>query len=430
MIETILTGLMFPFLFFTMFFQSFLMLSLFEGKKKIKKEEHIQIKRYPEVTIAVPCWNEEKTLEKTVESLLALDYPKEKLHIIIIDDGSKDTTYAIAESLREKQERVGGSTIVVIKKENGGKHTAMNEALALCQTELFGCLDADSFVIHHSLKAIVSYFEAHSDVMAVTPSIQIKNPQTMVQRVQAVEYLMGAFLRKAYGELDAIQVTPGPFSIFKREVFDVIGPYKKAHNTEDFEITLRMHKHHMKIMNSHKGVVFTLGPATIRGFLRQHLRWARGFLENSIDYRFMFFKKEYGNFGMFTLPGAVIFVIYGIYVALYMLYGLLKYIHEAVSRLITIGVEVPHFRFDLFYMETSMLSFITMIMFTTFLFVLYIGRQLSDDKQELYKNFPFFFVLFPILVPLYLTRAVFDTLFSRNNEWILQDTKVIEGVTG
>lgn len=430
MIETILTGLMFPFLFFTMFFQSFLMLSLFDSKKKIKKEDSLPTTRYPEVTIAVPCWNEEKTLEKTIESLLALDYPKEKLHIIIIDDGSKDNTFIIAERLREKQLSIGGSTIITIKKENGGKHTAMNAALTLCKTELFGCLDADSFVLPHSLKAIVSYFEAHHDVMAVTPSIQIKNPQTMVQRVQAVEYLMGAFLRKAYGELDAIQVTPGPFSIFKREVFDIIGPYKKAHNTEDFEITLRMHKHHMKIMNSHKGVVYTLGPATMRGFLKQHLRWARGFLENSIDYRFMFFKKEYGNFGLFTLPGAIIFVIYGIYVALYLCYGIIKHALDVFSKIMIVGVEVPHFRFDLFYIETSMLSFITMIMFTTFLFVLYIGRQLSDDKQDLYKNFPFFFVLFPILVPLYLTRAVFDTLFSRKNEWALQDTKVIEGVTG
>jgi hypothetical protein len=73
-----------------------------------------------------------------------------------------------------------------------------------------------------------------------------------------------------------------------------------------------------------------------------------------------------------------------------------------------------------------MISFITMIMFTAFLFVLYIGRQLSDDKQQLYKNFPVFFVMFPLLVPLYLSRAVFDTLFSRENKWVLQDTKMTE----
>ena len=56
------------------------------------------------------------------------------------------------------------------------------------------------------------------------------------------------------------------------------------------------------------------------------------------------------------------------------------------------------------------------------------GSESSSLNQI--KNFPFFFVLFPILVPLYLTRAVIDTLFSRKNEWALQDTKVIEGVTG
>jgi hypothetical protein len=89
---------------------------------------------------------------------------------------------------------------------------------------------------------IVSYFNTNPKIMAVTPCMHIRNPKTLIQRMQAVEYLMGIFLRKAFGQLDAIQVTPGPFSIFRRSVFDTIGVYRKAHNTEDFEITLRMHK--------------------------------------------------------------------------------------------------------------------------------------------------------------------------------------------
>jgi len=395
------------------------MMSFLEKRKKIKHEENRQIEMYPSVTIAIPCWNEEKTVAATIKSLLALEYPQDKLKIIVVDDGSKDNTYAIAEKFQTEHPAM----IRVFKKENGGKHTAMNLALEHTDTELFGCLDADSFVKPVALKVIVSYFNHDKEVMAVTPCIHIRSPKTLVQRVQAVEYLMGTFLRKAYGELDAIQVTPGPFSIFKKEVFDKIGPYKKAHNTEDFEITLRMHKHHMKIMNSHKATVYTVGPATFRGFLRQHLRWARGFLENAIDYRFMFFKKEYGNFGMFTLPGALVFVAYGIYVAFFLLYHTIYSVVAYISRLQTVGIDMPHFRFDLFYVQTGVMSFITMVLFTAFLFVLYIGRELSDDKQQIYKNFPIFMVLFPILVPIYLTRAVFDTIFSRKNEWVLQDTK-------
>lgn len=411
---------MYPFLFFSMYFQVFLLMSFLENKKKIKNEEIFDLSYFPSVTVAVPCWNEEKTLALTLDSLLTLDYPKDKMKIVVVDDGSKDRTYEIATSYTNKYPNL----IQVIKKENGGKHTAMNLALAHLSTDLFGCLDADSFVEPQTLKHIISYFQRDKEIMAVTPCIQIRNPGTLIQRMQAIEYLMGVFLRKAYGELDAIQVTPGPFSIFKREVFEKVGPYRKAHNTEDFEITLRMHQHHMKIANAHKALVYTVGPSTISGFLKQHLRWARGFLENAIDYREMFFKKEYGNFGMFTLPGAFIFVFYGVYVAFFALYSILNEVMSHIEKVLTVGIQAPVFSFDLFYFNTDTISFISMVMFTSFLFVLYVATELSDDSQQFFKNFPIFFVMFPILVSIYISRAVFDTVFHRKNEWILQDTKV------
>ena len=259
--------------------------------------------------------------------------------------------------------------------------------------------------------------------MAVTPCIHIRKPKTFVQRMQAVEYLMGVFVRKAFGSLDAIQVTPGPFSIFKKEVFEKIGNYHKAHNTEDFEITLRMHKAHLKIANSHKALVYTIGPSTARGYFYQRLRWARGFLENALDYRDLFFKKEYGNFGMFTLPMAFIFVFYGLYAAVFTGYVLGKQIFQLVQEWVTVGIHIKMPTFDIFYFNTNIMSFIVMTMFTMFLLVLYISNTLTDDRQQFSRNFPLFFIMYPIFVPLYLGKAVFDTFLNRKNEWVLQDTK-------
>jgi cellulose synthase/poly-beta-1,6-N-acetylglucosamine synthase-like glycosyltransferase len=234
---------------------------------------------------------------------------------------------------------------------------------------------------------------------------------------------MGVFLRKSFGQLDAIQVTPGPFSIFRKEIFSVIGNYRKAHNTEDYEITLRMHKARFKIANAHKALVYTLGPSTLRGFFFQRLRWARGFLENSLDYKELFFKKKYGNFGMFTLPMAFLFVFYGLYAALFALYSVVSHWVEVVNRWVIIGIHPKFPTFDLFYFNTTVMAFIAMIMLTVFLMTLYIGNTLSDDKQQFYKNFPFFFFLYPLIVPVFLGRAVFDTFLKRKNVWILQDNK-------
>jgi cellulose synthase/poly-beta-1,6-N-acetylglucosamine synthase-like glycosyltransferase len=420
MLEHILSTLMYPFLFLSMFFQVLLLVSFFENRKKIDEEEFDHMLTYfPTVTVAVPCWNEERTLAGTLDSLLELDYPKDRLSIVVVDDGSSDGTLAIAQEYESRHPGL----VKAVHKANGGKHTAVNLALEGSTSDLFGCLDADSFVAPHTLKTIVSYFERNPKIMAVTPCIHIRHPRTFIQRMQAIEYLMGVFVRKAFGSLDAIQVTPGPFSIFKREVFGVIGNYHKAHNTEDFEITLRMHKAHFKIANSHKALVYTIGPATARGFFYQRLRWARGFLENSLDYRELFFKKEYGNFGMFTLPMAFMFVFYGLYAAVFTIYSATKSIGQMLSRWATVGIHFHVPQFDPFYINTNIMSFVVMIMFTIFLLVLYISNTLTDDRQQFYRNFPFFFFLYPLFVPVFLGRAVFDTFFKQKNVWVLQDTK-------
>ncbi len=412
-------GLMYPFLFLSMFFQVLLLESFFENQKKIRDEEDFDVDVFPSVTVAVPCWNEEKTLAGTLDSLLSLDYPKDKLKIIVVDDGSKDRTYEIAKGY----ELCFPLQVKALTKVNGGKHTAVNLALSEATTDLFGCLDADSFVDKKALKVIVSYFNRYSYVMAVTPCMHIRNPGTLIQRMQAVEYLMGIFLRKAFGQLDAIQVTPGPFSIFRRSVFDTIGVYRKAHNTEDYEITLRMHKAGLRIANAHKALVYTIGPATVRGYFFQRLRWVRGFLENSLDYREIFFKKKYGNFGMFTLPAAFAFVFYGLYAFLFTFYAFVSNWSKAVERWLTVGFH-PHVpAFDIFFFNTNVIAFLGMVMFSMFLLALYIAQTLSDDKQEFYRNFPIYFFFYPLFVPFILGRAVFDTLTNRKNEWILQDTK-------
>jgi cellulose synthase/poly-beta-1,6-N-acetylglucosamine synthase-like glycosyltransferase len=168
-----------------------------------------------------------------------------------------------------------------------------------------------------------------------------------------------------------------------------------------------------------------VGPSTAKGFFYQRLRWARGFLENALDYRELFFKKEYGNFGMFTLPMAFLFVFYGLYASFYGLLTILSNVYRIVQRWLTVGIHPQVPNFDFFYFNTTVLAFIAMVLLTLFLFALYIANILSDDKQEFYRNFPVFFILYPLFVPVFLARAVFDTFTKRKNTWVLQDTKKV-----
>jgi len=79
--------------------------------------------------------------------------------------------------------------------------------------------------------------------------------------------------------LNALHVTPGPFTIFRKDVFEKIGKYKHAHLTEDLEMALRMQKNNLKIANSHRSFVFTVTPNTFKTLHKQRSRWAYGFLK-------------------------------------------------------------------------------------------------------------------------------------------------------
>src|ERR1035437_3869606 len=219
-------------LFMSLYYEIFMLITYFEHKKKIQGILHSKFLMHddlPSVTVIVPCFNEEKTVGKTLDSLMALDYPKEKLNIVAVNDGSRDGTRQVLETYKNY------SNFRIIEKENGGKHTALNLAIKEAKTEFVGCLDADSYAKPDSLLRLIRRFDK-PEIMAVVPSLQVYSPQTVIQKVQKVEYIIGAFLRSILAELNALYVTPGPFSIFRKSVFEEIGYYKKAHNTEDMEV--------------------------------------------------------------------------------------------------------------------------------------------------------------------------------------------------
>lgn len=173
-------------LFFALFFEVFLLISFFEKRPEVKSPG--LPKRYPTVAVLVPCWNKGATLAPTIHSLLQLDYPKDKLSIVIIDDGSTDNTWEAA------QEFASNPQVKLYRKENeGSKFSALNFGLAHTDSELVGCLDADSFVEKDALIEMVKAFEADPEAYAAAPSMKVNQPRTMLELMQAVEYTFGIF---------------------------------------------------------------------------------------------------------------------------------------------------------------------------------------------------------------------------------------------
>ncbi len=402
--------------FLAVYVQLFLLVTFLEKRKQLNKEQvitNVTLSKFPTVEVIVPAWNEGTTVHPTVESLLALDYPADKLSLILVDDGSTDNTW---EEMRKYE---GHPRVRIFQKENGGKHTAVNFGIDQSKADFISCLDADSFVASDALKRIMHTFQTNAEVMAVAPSIIIHQPKNILQAMQRVEYNMSLYIKKMLSFLNAIHVTPGPFSVFKREVFEKIGKFRKAHNTEDAEIAFRMQTNHMKIEHCHLAHVYTVAPDTVKKLFKQRLRWIYGFIQNVIDYRKVIFSKKYGNFSMFTIPSGIISIVTIIYIFLSLLVTLGKSIYEKMVQINTVGwsasFHMPQFEF--FFMNTKTTMIVSLVLYSFVVIAIVQGHRLAKEKRPFSKYLIPYMIVYSFITPLWLMKAVWNSVVGRKPSW-------------
>ena len=400
--------------FLSVYVQVFFLITFLENRKKIIiRNEPVKLAKYPKVTIIVPCWDEEKTIYKTVRSLLNLNYPKDKIKIFLIDDGSTDGTWnAILKFSKYPNIRI-------FHKENGGKYTALNLGLKHVQTDFLGCLDADSVADSESLVRVMSYFEKDPNIMAVAPSIIAFRSKNIIQNAQKAEYDMSVYIKKMLGFLGAIHVTPGPLTIFRKKVFDDLGPYRHAHNTEDMEIAYRMQKNHYRIEQCNDAYVYTSTPLTVKKLYRQRLRWIYGFINNTIDYRKILFRKNYGNFSLFTIPSSIISIFAVGFLFGKMIYSLGSFLFSKIIQFQAIGLYLPNKvdYLDPFFINTQTLFFIVVILYFLIMFSIILGRKMTEGKWGFSFDMIYFLLIFSAIGPFWLLKAVYNTVLSRKPGW-------------
>lgn len=403
--------------FLAIYTQIFLLVTFFEKRSSlVKSNDSLDLDYYPSVTITVPCYNEEKTIKGTVQSLLDLDYPKDKISIFLIDDGSRDNTWNVLQQFKDYP------NILLFKKENGGKHTALNLGINQATSEFFGCLDSDSFVHPQALKRIIKMFQTDPRIMSVAPAIRVHNPSNILQKAQKIEYDMGIYIKKMIGFMGGINVTPGPFSIFRASVFKELGPYVRAHNTEDQEIALRMQENAYKIDHCPDAYVYTNAPSSISKLYRQRIRWNYGTLRNIFDYRRLIFKKKHGSIGIFTLPSSLISVLGVLFISGSFIFYIYKFIYDKIVEINVAGVNVTsNLRFDWFFFNTRATLFLSLIMLGLLITSIMISKKMiGEEKSKMSLNIIYFFVVYTIIAPFWVIKSIYNILINKESDWVLE----------
>lgn len=237
------------------------------------RAERQPLRDFPLVSILIPCYNEEKVIQKAVESALTVDYPN--FEILVIDDGSHDLTLIEAKKIE------GRSRVRVINQNNGGKAHALNNGIAQARGEYVLCMDADSILDSQVIRNALPHFQQNPGLAAVAGNVRLGNSGGgLLTAFQKLEYISGLnFLKEAQSFLKSVSVVPGPIGIFKKSAILSIGGYRTDTFAEDADLSLRLLMHGFDTIYDCDVIAHTEGPEDVRSFLSQRYRWTRGMLQ-------------------------------------------------------------------------------------------------------------------------------------------------------
>lgn len=244
----------------------------------------VTLDTYPPVSIILPVYNEGVLLHDTLSALLALDYPT--YEVIVVDDGSTDDTAEIARSFVGVHD---GISVRLVEKPNGGKATALNAGIQFSQYDLVLCVDGDSTLSTNALKRAVVHL-ADPRVGAVAGNVKVVNRGKGWTALQALEYVEGlSIVRAAQSFLKMVNIIPGPFGLFRKELVEKAGWYSTATFAEDCDMTLKFLRDRWHVVYEAESQSFTEAPVRLTDLLKQRYRWTRGIIQVVRQHTDLFF---------------------------------------------------------------------------------------------------------------------------------------------
>ena len=398
---------------------SFYALSYFSGSKKEKPL--YADNELPTVSVLIPMYNEEKSIKRTLESVLSSEYPKGKMEIIVIDNNSKDNSLKIAKKFTGIHNNI---KVRVLQEKTQGKGYALNKGIRESKSQIVLSMDADTFIEPHSLKEMMRFFK-NPQVMCVSPAMVIEKPRTILQRIQQAEYLFGLFLRKAFSSINAVHITPGAFSAYRRSFFEKHGYYDEHNITEDLELALRIQSKGYIIENCPESPAYTIAPHKFRALLVQRRRWYTGLMRNTWSYRRMILNPEYGDLGMFVMPIAWISIFFAVFVLLSTVFRTLIQIKDELVFLSNVNFDFKNvFDLNLYIIERFFfLLFSNPIIIFIIFFIAILGVYLKYATKKVGRvsglkiTLPLFFLLFSILFAFWWIISIIYVAFNRKVKW-------------
>lgn len=165
------------------------------------------------VSIIIAAYNEEKVIARKVENSLELDYPREKLEIIVASDGSTDHTNEIVRTFADN------GVCLVALSSNKGKSSAQNRAVSEAQGDIIFFTDANVMLRKNAMRKIVRNFSSENVGCVVGKVTYLNEGETSVSQGEGVYWRYELFLREKESEFGNLAIGSGPIMAIRRDLF-------------------------------------------------------------------------------------------------------------------------------------------------------------------------------------------------------------------
>lgn len=273
---------------------------LFIGYKyfKYKAIPSVSDEELPTCTVIVPAYNEGKQVYDTLMSLVKSDFPKEKLQLLSIDDGSKDDTW---HWMKEAKKVLGDRATIFQQPKNMGKRHALYRGFNEGTGDVFVTVDSDSIVRPDTLRNLVTPFVTNEKCGAVAGNIRVlNNKKALLPKMLDVSFVMSfEFVRSAESTLNSVLCTPGALAAYRRTaVFNCLDEWinqtfmgQPSDIGEDRAMTNMILKQGFHVLFQRNAYAYTNVPEEYRGLYKMFIRWGRSNVRENIQMSKYVFKN-------------------------------------------------------------------------------------------------------------------------------------------
>jgi cellulose synthase/poly-beta-1,6-N-acetylglucosamine synthase-like glycosyltransferase len=245
-----------------------------EKQRRALEQQPLEL---PPVSLMIPAHNEGIVITSTLEALLKLNYPADKLEILVVNDGSTDDTAKQVETIAARDSRVRLFNVPA-EFAARGKSAALNRGLPECRHNVVGIFDADNVPERDSVLHLARQLVADPSLGAVIGKFRcINKKKNLLTRFINLECLAFQWIVQA-GRWHMLRMStlPGTNYLIRRSLLEELGGWDEQALTEDAEMSIRVYQAGHLIKFVPYAVTWEQEPETMRVWFKQRTRWARG----------------------------------------------------------------------------------------------------------------------------------------------------------